>query len=124
MDKTENERLLIALEVGLLDPTVRRSATQLADLLAPDFVEFGSSGEVYTKEEMIAQLLRETDGGSSVERTGEDFVVRWLGNGSALLTYRASRNDQDGQTTSLRASIWRHFNARWQLIFHQGTIIS
>ena len=124
MNKAENERLLIALEVGLLDPAVRSSAAQLADLLAADFVEFGSSGETYGKEEMIAQLLGESDKDPSIQRTGQDFEVRWLGEKSALLTYRIIRTDEGKTVKTLRASIWKYYDARWQLIFHQGTVIT
>lgn len=40
---------LLELEQLLLDPSVRGSPQAVIPLLHPDFVEFGSSGRVYTK---------------------------------------------------------------------------
>lgn len=123
MDKTENERLLIALEMGLLDPAIRSSATQLADLIADDFVEFGSSGETFDKEQIIAKLLAETES-TPQTRTAEDFTTRWLAEDTALVTFHAIRAVNGTTTKTLRASIWKYRNTRWQMIFHQGTLAS
>jgi hypothetical protein len=42
---------LRALETSLLQPDVRKSK-QLVALLAEEFIEFGTSGRVYTKEDL------------------------------------------------------------------------
>ena len=124
MDHAENERLLIALEVGLLDPTVRGSAAQLADIFAADFVEFGSSGRAYGKEDIIAYLLAESDAQRDVHRVADNFKVRWLADDAAFTTYELSRTENGNTAKSLRTSIWKFYNERWQMIFHQGTIMS
>lgn len=123
MDKTENERLLVALEMGLLDSEIRSSAAQLADLIADDFVEFGSSGETYDKEQIIALLLAETEN-TPQTRTAGDFTTRWLADDTALVTFHAIRSVNGKSTKTLRASIWKYRNTRWQMIFHQGTLAS
>ena len=48
--------LLRRLEVRLLQSDVRRSPTAVADLLADEFVEFGSSGRVFDKAQSIDPL--------------------------------------------------------------------
>jgi len=47
------------LEEKLLRPEVRRSAEAVAELLAEAFVEFGSSGRVYRREQIIEMLRQE-----------------------------------------------------------------
>lgn len=113
----------MALEVALLDPLVRNSPTQLADLIADDFVEFGASGTIFDKEQIIKALLDENQDEPPTRTTGE-FKTRWLATDTALVTYQASRTGTDHNTQTLRASIWKYQDARWQMIFHQGTVVS
>lgn len=74
---------LVSLELRLHDPEVRRSSANLAALLADGFVEFGSSGRVYTKSEIVAALVAETP----TDIRADDFVAKELAPGVALLTY-------------------------------------
>jgi hypothetical protein len=43
------------LEESLLDPNIRKS-TQFVELLADEFIEFGSSGRVYARDDLVAVL--------------------------------------------------------------------
>ncbi|MBZ5649915.1 MAG: nuclear transport factor 2 family protein [Acidobacteriia bacterium] len=47
------------LEEDLLQPSMRRSLDTVASLLTDDFCEFGSSGRIFRKEEIIAALRTE-----------------------------------------------------------------
>lgn len=105
-----------ALELRLLQPEVRASPEALHALLAPDFVELGSSGRAYDRAEIIA-ALREEQAAPPIERTVSDLTVRFLAETVALVTYRVAR--RDGRF--LRSSIWRLSDGRWQMVFHQGT---
>ena len=91
------------LEESLLDPAVRTSGADVADLLADEFIEFGSSGRVFGKQQIVEALRSEPP----VQRSLSNFGVRSLVPGVVLVTYRVSRRDLDGQTatTSLRSSI-------------------
>jgi hypothetical protein len=112
------------LEEQLLDARVRASADQVAALIAHDFVEFGSSGVVYDKAEVVAALPEEHLKEPPVERTAHDFRVRMLAEGVALVTYRSVRCHPNGaEVQSLRSSIWTVIDGRWQMVFHQGTPI-
>ena len=104
--------LIRELEQRLLQPDVRASEAALGALLADDFVEFGSSGTVYDKRSIIAALLREEPDGAP--RTMRDFAARRLTTDVILVTYRIV------ESRTLRSSIWRAADGRWQMVFHQG----
>jgi hypothetical protein len=115
---------LHALELRLLEPAVRASPEALAALLAPEFIEFGSSGGAYDRAQVIAALGEEQAAGASqVVRTIDDFAVRQLAEHVALVTYRVVRMMPGAKQAEhvLRSSIWRRSNGRWQMSFHQGT---
>lgn len=109
-----------SLEERLLQPAVRRSANAVAELLADEFVEFGSSGRVFNKQQIIA-ALQDEDGASRSRLT--DFRATRLAPGIILVTYRATRPVGTRETSieSLRSSIWKQIEGRWQMVFHQGT---
>jgi len=50
---------LRACEEALLDAVVRRDRERVAALLSEDFQEFGSSGRVWSREEILEQLATE-----------------------------------------------------------------
>jgi hypothetical protein len=102
-------------EEALLNPDVRRDRAQVAAFLAEDFLEFGSSGRVWTRDQIFELLATET----YVPLRVESFECSLLSADVALATYRTVR--EDGQSASLRSSIWIKIEGRWQLRFHQGT---
>lgn len=107
---------LQGLEESLLVPHVRKSA-QLTELLAEDFIEFGSSGRVYTRADLVDVLQEE----QPVTQTTSDFRVLLLAPNVALLTYRIHRHT-DPPVHTLRCSAWRMSDGRWQMVFHQATV--
>jgi hypothetical protein len=108
------------LEEQLLQPEVRGSTERLAALLAEDFVEFGSSGRVFNKSQIIAALADEIP----AKRSLSEFEARMLSDDVALVTYRATRRSKPGTGAvhTLRSSVWRRSNGQWQMVFHQGTL--
>lgn len=110
------------LELLLLNPAVRRNREQVSGLLAQDFVEFGSSGRVWTREETLELLATETYAPPAVE----GLECRMIAADAALVTYRAVRwDDATGvRKTTLRSSIWTRTSGNWQMRFHQGTRMS
>lgn len=109
---------LRALELRLLDPEIRRDPAEVHRLLADDFVEYGSSGQVFDKMRVIAALQSE----SPARRSADDFRVRMLAPEIALVTYRAITERTAGAPqVSLRSSIWARRPDGWQIVFHQGT---
>lgn len=116
---TELTTTLRALELQLLTTAVRNRADAVDALLADDFLEYGSSGRVWTKAAVIADLRDEPP----IERRLSDFVATALAPGVALVTYRVERLGAPAGTAArtLRSSIWVHDGARWRMRFHQGT---
>ena len=117
MAESDNAQLR-CLEERLLQHTTRRSSERLRELLAEDFVELGSSGRIFNREEIIAALRSEAPG----KRELSNFKTKVLADGLVLVTYRSSRTFPTGlEAMALRSSIWKLRGARWQMIFHQGT---
>ena len=106
-------------EEALLDPAVRTDRARVGELLADDFVEFGSSGRIWMRDEILDLLAGEIPG--PIQMT--DFECALLAEDVALITYRASRTEAriETQVSSLRSSIWTKKTGGWRLRFHQGT---
>jgi hypothetical protein len=109
---------LKALELDLLSNTTRKNAARVSSLLADGFREFGSSGRVYTKEDIVVTLQEEAPASFSLV----NFETRLLAEGVALVTYRSSRDESGAPpSTALRSSIWIREAENWRMVFHQGT---
>lgn len=109
---------LKALESELLLNTTRKNAVRVASLLADDFREVGSSGRVYSKDDIISTLLDE----SPVSISPSDLVINFLSEEVALVTYKSRREQPEGlPSRSLRSSLWVRDEGVWRMTFHQGT---
>jgi hypothetical protein len=110
---------LRACEEALLDPAVRRDSARVAALLAEDFEEFGSSGRIWTRQQILELLATET----SQPPTLEDFKCHRIADNVVLVTYRTVRTDpRSGQSFGvLRSSLWTQESGQWRVRFHQGT---
>ncbi|MFP5237614.1 MAG: DUF4440 domain-containing protein [Acidobacteriota bacterium] len=119
-DSTSLAVRLRELEQSLLDPAVRRNRARLLALLADDFLEFGSSGRVWTRKTIIDLLAKET---AFVPPQIEEFRCAMLAPELALVTYRTVRTDEKSseRLASLRSSIWTCTTGEWRMRFHQGT---
>ncbi|MDY7010058.1 MAG: DUF4440 domain-containing protein [Planctomycetota bacterium] len=108
--------LLCDLENQLLQPEVRESPNDIDRLLADEFVEFGASGTIYRKPQCAGGM-------SSVRMSLSHFDAKILAPGVALTTYRVVKHDEPHphMKHSLRSSIWKLMDGRWQMVFHQGT---
>jgi hypothetical protein len=104
---------LCQLEEQLLQPDVRTSPEELSKLLADEFFEFRSSGSVAYKKDMVSAGL------TVRKMTLHNFEVQTLAPDVALATYRVV--DETRKLHTLRSSIWKRIDGRWQMVFHQGT---
>lgn len=114
---------LRALEESLLSAEGRASPELIDRLLADDFLEIGSAGDMFGKAEALELLAEEARDGHVYERAASDWSVRALAEDVALVTYKVVRYDRtdDSTAASLRSSIWQLCDRRWQLVFHQGS---
>lgn len=101
------------LEKKLLASPTKKSIKALDELLATDFKEFGKSGFIYDKQEILNSLLDE----EPRNLTAKYFEVKLLENKVYLVTYTTIENG----ISTLRSSIWKSFDNRLQMLFHQGT---
>ena len=100
---------VIALELSLLDPEVRRSPERVERVLHADFREFGAEGGAWSREAIVAALAADPGSGW----TATEVEARKVSDGVVLVTYRAA--------SSLRSSLWVKGPDGWQVLFHQGT---
>ena len=115
--------LLRRLEEELLNPEVRHSPDQVGALLSDDFVEIGSSGGVFNKQQVIEALEQEGPPDPTIRLSLVDFIARRLASDVILVTYRIIQEGGPGtrREPRLRSSIWKLIEGRWQMVFHQGT---
>jgi hypothetical protein len=105
--------LIRRLEEELLLPELRKSAARVAALLAEEFVEIGSSGRIYDKQQIIDRLQQEQWTGALP--TVSDFLTRQLAPDLILAIYRIV------ESNTIRSSIWKTTSIGWRMVFHQGT---
>lgn len=109
------------LEEHLFKPEIRQSPIEVSKLLAKNFVEFGSSGQIFDKQTIIDAMIQHP----IVRISAVDFKISILAPDIVSATYRAIIVIKEGEPEqhSLRKSIWELIDDSWQMVFHQGTSI-
>ncbi|MBM7659256.1 hypothetical protein JOC85_000023 [Bacillus mesophilus] len=110
------KELIKELEEKHTNINVRKCREELNQILADEFFEIGSSGFMYDKKECL-------EGGVVLtEMTIHNHEVYPLSLDVVLSTYFVE--DKSRNRNTLRSSIWKFIDGKWQLYFHQGTITS
>ncbi|WP_405883372.1 nuclear transport factor 2 family protein [Streptomyces sp. NBC_01136] len=104
-------------ELRLLDAEVRRSPERMGALLHPDFHEFGSSGRLWDRASVIAELTLPAQQGSRPITASRMKGVQ-LAPDVVHLTFDTAG---DNGRRAHRSSLWRRTEEGWRLYFHQGT---
>jgi hypothetical protein len=113
------EELLLKLEQRLMDPVFCKDRAQVSGLLAEGFREFGSSGRVWSRD----QILNPSETRPPAPLV-EDFAVNTIVPELVQVTYRTLKTIPGGKPqAALRSSLWIRRGDRWQMLFHQGTRI-
>ena len=117
------KEIIQKLEQELLNSDIRKSRSALENSLADSFMEIGSDGVAYNKKEIITDLLKET---SETKWLISDFQIRILSPRIIQAIYHAAKTEMPANKPqiSLRSSLWELIDSRWQMIFHQGTLVS
>jgi hypothetical protein len=102
---------LIELERAMWADATRGDHVWMNRHLADGFTEFGWSGRIYSRSDVLDEEIGPID----AELT--DLQVRAVGPDAALVTYRSSQERGAGN----RCSLWVRRRRRWLLEFHQGT---
>ena len=118
----ELQNTIYKLETSLLKPEFRISFEHLDNLLTDDFKEYGSSGLVYTKQDVLERLPLNTN---KVVYVVSDFEIKSLSEDIVMANFKTDRiiNDTE-KLQSLRTSLWRKEGNSWKMFFHQGTPIN
>lgn len=101
------------LERGLLNPSVRTDAAQVAALLHPQFEEIGSSGRLWDRETAIQTVESGTDLGARIDVLTAEQVT----DDAVLLVYRAASSVNE----TMHSALWVRDDGRWRRRFHQTT---
>lgn len=107
--------LIEKLEREIATQSISKNSARLNQLLADDFQEFGKSGKIYSKDQIVAMLSDAAPG--KIEMSNLKFKA--LAGDVVLVTYQSSSNGINAN----RSSIWiRRDGVKWQLLHHQGTL--
>ena len=111
-------QLMLGIEKQHLDSTVRASTELLGALLCDEFKEFGSSGIVHDREDVLKSVTSSTE---VVDYRLDEFEIIELGEGYILATYKLSEQRGDLFRLTLRSTVWKLVGKSWRMLFHQST---
>jgi hypothetical protein len=109
-------REIESFERELVDPEIRKDSERIAELLSAEFMEFGSSGKVYRKRDVLDSAKR--PGSATYQLSG--FAFKKLGDKHILVMYQSINSYNE---IALRSSIWVNENGSWQMLHHQSTVV-
>lgn len=131
----DTKQHLLLLEEFLMQPNARKAPAMLAELIADDFVEFGTTGRVYNKANVIEWLGK----APPTKLVPSQMHCMFLADNIAQIAYRVTATRLDTDTPiqtknphppihtppihTLRSSLWRFDGTRWQVFFHQATVV-
>ncbi|MFH0882161.1 MAG: DUF4440 domain-containing protein [bacterium] len=108
-----------AIEQRVLLREVRHSREELEKILADDFYEVGTSGQLFDRQMIIDTLVSE----SRRELIMKEFQATVLAEDVILATYRILRLIEDQMKASSRhCSVWKKRDDDWWMVYHQGTL--
>ena len=111
-NKKDNLSMVIyGLEYALANGGIKNPTSIIAD----DFMEFGSSGKIFYKKDVVETVLKRSHNNMKIS----DFKIKLIEENTALATYRGIKKESE----TLRSSIWKFKGGSWHIIFHQGTKI-
>ncbi|WP_232695533.1 nuclear transport factor 2 family protein [Brevibacillus daliensis] len=113
MERESLQAQILEFELRLQNPDIRQSLEEFIDLLADDFFEVGSYGDIWYKKDC-------ENGLTPFKMTLLDFQLHSLSTDCVLATYRLI--DETREINTMRSSIWRHRDGKWQMFYHQSTI--
>ena len=117
--------------VGVLNELVKREPIfhrpelgtrriDLENMTLVDYWEIGASGRRYSRDYVLEALEKRYQGESGDVWETSDFHCRRLAQDIYLLTYTLLQNNK---RKTRRSTIWKHTQAGWKIVFHQGTVV-
>lgn len=118
------EKLILQLENDLLKSEIRKSPQKISEIVTNDFIEFTSSGGEYHYKS--GEVFQEENDNHELFWQIVDFKIRKLSDGCILAIYKVIKHNETNENKkySLRSSIWKCYDGKWKMLFHQGTLTS
>ncbi len=113
----DDRKLLQRLEEELWREETRFDIPFMEQVLAEDFFEFGRSGRIYNRDQILTATRQPIDAVIPLP----DFAVRMLAEDVALVTYNSKAAYNGVLEKACRNSIWSRTSTGWVIRFHQGT---
>lgn len=101
-------------------PELGMTGEDLERQVAPEFWEVGASGRRYSREYVLTVVRARSTTQQVDPWETDDFHCRQLGPEVFLLTYTLRQRER----VTRRVSVWRRGPQGWQVVFHQGTLVS
>ena len=118
MEMTKQDRdALERLEEELWRDETRFDRKRMTEVIAPDIIEFGRSGRIYTRDDSLAVSRQPIEAVIPLP----DFRARLLHRDIAQVTYNSAVIYDGIVLHARRSSIWSRTASGWVLRFHQGT---
>lgn len=109
------KNLLLAYERDFLDDEFCSNIKNLENRISSKFRKLGDTGQVFSKEDMIREILDQDKSQMSIE----DFQVESLNSEVFMVNYKT--NEAKGLV--LRTSMWTWEDKALKVFFQQGTLI-
>lgn len=113
----EDRAMLTQLEENMWREVTRFDIRFQETFFAPDFLEFGRSGRVYTRDQVIRNVAQPIQAVLPLP----DLAIRLLDENTAQLTYNSAVTYDGVVEHARRSSIWSRTKDGWVMRFHQGT---
>lgn len=104
---------VLAMEVELLQPSLRASAARLEEIFADGFIEIGQSGTLYNKCSIIATLTQE----NNKEIAATEMSGKTISNNLILVYYKTKSGSKK---TIHRHSLWENSPLGWKILYHEA----
>ena len=113
---------ILQLENELLKSEIRKSQEKIYELIADDFIEFGSSGGEYHYKK--GDVFLEQNDNMELNWEILNFKIKELAGDCILAMYKVIKHSETNESKkySFRSSIWKYYDGKWKMVFHQGTL--
>jgi len=109
--------IILQYEKDFFSKTFCNNREKLENRFSKDFIEYGKSGFVYDREDVITSLL-----GLSKDRNIDIIQFSLTALCENILLARYISHHVDDNSYALRTSVWRYEDDSWKIFFHQGTM--
>jgi len=121
-NRSDDDRALIALDKTWGEANTAGDATALQEILADDLVASGPAG-IVDKAVAIDQSVGLAKGRKEMSLTSDNFVIRWIGPDTAVMTHRSVLTYRPGRKTRSEEHYSLHVftkrDGRWKVVATQ-----